>query len=89
MSMCWVSEWDMIKLLLEHGADPFPTATGITKPIHYAFKNEEDRKRYLMLVEELRSSVRPARVCRCFSGKPMRICHLGQDNNQPYPPLFM
>ncbi|KAJ7709495.1 hypothetical protein B0H17DRAFT_1190700 [Mycena rosella] len=74
---CIIGSWDLIRALLLHGANPhgLPTAR--------IFKDDATRTRFESLVRELSTAVRPARICPCGSGRPLKDCHI---NSQPYPP---
>jgi Ankyrin repeat len=80
---CRQKNWDLVSLLLIHGANPrppnlVPTSTYILR--------KSDKVHFNALVKKLSGKPRPARLCPCFSGKKLESCHLMR---QPYPPEFL
>jgi len=75
---CNWRDWDLITLLLKHGANPSPNSMP-------PFASTTDKKRFLDLVKA--SGPRPARVCPCLSGKTVPHCH-GKEPI-PYPLKYM
>ncbi|KAF9473539.1 hypothetical protein BDN70DRAFT_867279 [Pholiota conissans] len=81
---CAMKDWDIITLLLEHGARMTISEVFINKAL------TPDEKIRLSALVKLKSlpgnKARPPRVCPCWSGKTLDECHA---TAQPYPPSFM
>ncbi|KDQ06994.1 hypothetical protein BOTBODRAFT_70632 [Botryobasidium botryosum FD-172 SS1] len=65
---CSIQNWELIELLLQHGAKP------LNEYLSY-FDSRAERARFISLRSSYASSIRPARLCRCWSGKPLAECH--------------
>jgi len=78
---CYGKKWDLITLLLKHGAHPLDDLS-LTK----IFPNPQDRTHFRALVKaHPTGQKRPPRLCPCWSGKLLRDCHA---TKQPYPANF-
>ncbi|KAF8172504.1 hypothetical protein BJ912DRAFT_993784 [Pholiota molesta] len=81
---CKMKNWEIITLLLEHGAK-------MTLPrsvIQECFTRDE-QARFFALVKSKSLPLdqpRPAQMCPCWSGKPLQECHA---NRHPYPLKFL
>lgn len=75
---CLAGDWEMIELLLLHGAHPRTGRLG---------EHKADKERFERLVEETdRRQGRPPRPCPCWSGKALAECHAAAP--QAYPPAY-
>lgn len=74
---CISGSWDLIRVLLLHGADP-----GLST-LHPStlFQSLSDEQRFLSLIPSS-PVTRPPRLCPCASGKPLKLCHA---DPLPYP----
>jgi hypothetical protein len=79
LSCVW-KDWDIITLLLKHGATPSPGSV-------YRFTSPSDQKRFSDLVKSFKTRSRPPRICPCWSGKIVRECH--GKSSLPYPLKYM
>jgi hypothetical protein len=79
---CLSMDWDIITLLLKHGANP----TTSRSPINL-MKSTADKSRYRALVSSAALSPRPPRMCPCWSGKTLTECHDAE--SKPFPPDFL
>ncbi|KZP28839.1 hypothetical protein FIBSPDRAFT_1039210 [Athelia psychrophila] len=79
---CMVPHWEIIEMLLQYGADPFPPSFGIP-PI--ANLDDAGAQRFMHLVRKYAQKplVKPLLPCPCFSGLPLVECHAKTD--KPYP----
>ncbi|KZP33767.1 hypothetical protein FIBSPDRAFT_772668, partial [Athelia psychrophila] len=75
---CEIKNWDIIALLLEHGA----TAPSTTPSF-----SEAECRRLNLLVKKFTNKPRPARPCPCWSGQLLSLCHAAED--KPFPPEFI
>lgn len=75
--MCLAAEWDLIRLLLAHGAHPNSI------PVARLFPKQQDQKRFQTLASNHAGKSRPARPCPCWSGKLLADCH--NAGQIPYP----
>jgi len=83
---CKAGQWDLITLLLKHGANPSPRST--TQPLPAMLLPSSDRSRFSKLVKEFPlGRSRPERMCPCFSERPLAACHAAGD--LPYPPSLL
>ncbi|EPQ56125.1 hypothetical protein GLOTRDRAFT_137956 [Gloeophyllum trabeum ATCC 11539] len=80
---CFVQDWEMIELLLTHGADAGRRDSQGRLPMDRLSGARADKKRFLKLVAETKGRPRPARPCPCWSGKALAACHAA--GPQPYP----
>ena len=71
---CKWKDWDLITLLLKHGAHSPPTSPP-------RFASSSDKKRFSELVTL--SGPRPPRLCPCWSGKSVPDCHGKQGLSYP------
>src|ERR1700722_8669128 len=76
---CGSQNWDIISLLLTHGANPSPGLESL--------KFQADKSRFSRLCKSIKNRPRPDRVCPCWSGKSVPDCH-GREE-QPYPLEFV
>lgn len=81
---CIAEDWDIITLLLEHGASSNP-ALGSTVKAPAAFLPPTSRSRFIKLAQSFANKPRPLRLCPCFSGLTTVACH---EEGKPYPPDF-
>ena len=82
---CKAGQWDLIELLLKHGANPSPRSA--THPATL-LSLSSDRSRFSALVKKFPlGRVRPERMCPCFSGRSLAACHAVSD--LPYPPSLL
>src|SRR5258707_1299120 len=79
LSCSWM-DWDVISLLLKHGAIPSPGSAS-------HFKLSTNQKQFSDLVKSFGGSPRPARICPCWSGKTVPECH--GKSSLPYPLKYM
>lgn len=78
---CQAGHWELIMLLLQHGASPFPSPARL-------FRSQAEKRRFSDLVDSVgRFSSRPARPCPCFGGKLLSECH--EKELLPYPAEYM
>jgi hypothetical protein len=77
---CSWKDWDIISLLLKHGATPSPGSAS-------RFTFSTDKKRFSDLVKSFGGRPRPARICPCWSGKTVLECH--GKSSLPYPLKYM
>lgn len=83
---CQVRDWDLIALMLKHGANP--SATSSNYPPSALLSSSVDKSRFFALAKEFPSgNTRPARMCPCFSGRPLSTCH--EPDALPYPPTML
>lgn len=82
---CQARAWEIISLLLEHGANPSPAST---PPAIQLFTSSADKKRFKTIAKEFSGKPRPARPCPCWSGKLLSECH-DSGEEKPYPPEFI
>ena len=78
LSCDWM-DWDIITILLKHGAIPSSSASLFKLSIH--------QNRFSDLVRSFGGSPRPARICPCWSGKSVSECH--GKSSLPYPLKYM
>ncbi|EJD43857.1 hypothetical protein AURDEDRAFT_185421 [Auricularia subglabra TFB-10046 SS5] len=81
---CEVEDWELIELLLQHGADP-ERAFREKNPLA---RDQAKAARLARLISSTRSSERPPRLCPCSSGKPQSECH-APGKRFPYPSTFL
>ncbi|KAJ7695939.1 hypothetical protein B0H17DRAFT_1131132 [Mycena rosella] len=79
---CATDDWDLVSLLLEHGAESEPTPTCVDVD---TFLVTAASKRRLKGLKANAKATRPLRICPCFSGEPMSECH---SKRLPYPDDF-
>ncbi|KAF9471245.1 hypothetical protein BDN70DRAFT_901489, partial [Pholiota conissans] len=82
--VCVMKNWNIIALLLEHGAKMDLSGSTIERCFSRA-----ERARFHALVKTKslpRNQERPPQACPCWSGKLVKDCHA---NEQPYPPNFI
>ena len=85
--VCRAQNWDLIALLLKHGANP-TLASSLQGSPSMLLSSSTDRSRFSALVKESPPcNARPARMCPCFSGQPIAACHAA--NALPYPPSLL
>ncbi|KII86011.1 hypothetical protein PLICRDRAFT_44466 [Plicaturopsis crispa FD-325 SS-3] len=88
------SYWDLVSLLLRHGADPSLLPESIPDcltPIVEGpvFPSAAMKSRFAELVKAFsKRRTRPARQCPCFSGRTLADCH-GSAKSTPYPPSYI
>lgn len=84
---CASQSWELIRMLLTHGANPAPPGL----PNHHypiaAFKTNNEKERYTSLIPTTLIT-RPLRLCPCWSGKNLKDCH-ADGKNRPYPSAFL
>ncbi|KZT52921.1 hypothetical protein CALCODRAFT_68617 [Calocera cornea HHB12733] len=89
---CSACDFDVIELLLKHGANSMePLLTNFEGPGMHSV-SLHDRERYCELAGRIQrerdpAAPRPPRPCPCFSGKPLTSCH--QFGDHPYPLHFL
>lgn len=82
---CRAQDWELIALLLKHGAKVSITDSKLVAPIDM-LPSARDKSRFIALVKSLSwDGKRPAQPCPCWSGKMLADCHA---NHQPYPADF-
>jgi len=83
---CQVRDWDLIALMLKHGANL--SATSSNYPPSVLLSSSVDKSRFFALVQEFPAgNARPARMCPCFSGRPLFTCH--EADALLYPPTML
>lgn len=82
---CQTRRWDLIKLLIQHGASDAPNT--VPAPITHLSK-PADRDRFSSLLQTSRQPVRPPRLCPCWSGKLLQDCH-DAGKSLPYPHKYV
>ncbi|TFK48402.1 hypothetical protein OE88DRAFT_522281 [Heliocybe sulcata] len=83
---CKVEHWNLITLLLEHGANPERRGPDGLQAVN-RLTATGSKTRFLGLVRKNSNPVRPAKPCPCWSGKLLDECHaLGP---KPYPSVFL
>ncbi|KZV91505.1 hypothetical protein EXIGLDRAFT_837077 [Exidia glandulosa HHB12029] len=65
--------WDLVELLLEHGADPVKALE--TAEFDDTVFDSNTRGRFAMLCQKYAARSRPPRRCPCSSGLPTIACH--------------
>lgn len=75
---CLTRSWELITLLLEHGATAPPT---------FPLFDRTDHLRFNLLVKRFAGKPRPARKCPCWSGEPLSLCHDAEV--KPFPLEFI
>jgi hypothetical protein len=88
-SLCLTRDWELIELLLRHGANPFarggPEMGGKTPPDVFMTQRDKTRFRALLAKYPLGTTrPRPPHLCPCWSGKTLAECHANKQ--QPFPP---
>ncbi|KAF8844698.1 hypothetical protein BDN67DRAFT_1007867 [Paxillus ammoniavirescens] len=90
-SLCLTQDWELIELLLRHGANPFarggPEMGEKTPPD--VFMTQRDKTRFRALLAKYPPATarpRPPHLCPCWSGKTLAECHANKQ--QPFPPEF-
>ncbi|KAF9471246.1 hypothetical protein BDN70DRAFT_869315 [Pholiota conissans] len=78
---CFMKNWDLITLFLEHGAKNTMPHFVIEK-----YMTEAEQARFYSLVRAKSNKKRPLRICPCWSGKTIKNCH---SKAQPYPSKFI
>ncbi|KAJ7442658.1 hypothetical protein FB451DRAFT_1105628 [Mycena latifolia] len=80
---CAIDDWDLVVLLLEHGAQvkPTPNCVGVETFLASAAA----KRRFNDLKANVKGATRPLRICPCFSEKPIGDCH---SKPLPYPDDF-
>lgn len=84
---CASRSWDLIQVLLAHGANTAPTLPRDRYPIA-AFEMGDDKERYTSLISLTSFISRPPRRCPCWSGKNLDDCH-GDGTTRPLPDEFL
>lgn len=86
---CKAEDWDIIILLLQHGANPNPTAQSQKFPSPQSLlTTNNDRTRFSTLVSKYSTGrTRPPRKCPCLSGLAIAACHAVA--SVPYPPSIL
>ncbi|KAJ7486011.1 hypothetical protein B0H11DRAFT_1861445 [Mycena galericulata] len=79
---CAVEDWDLVALLLVHGAQSKPTSA--CTDVETFLVTPAAKRRFIGLKANTKAR-RPPRLCPCFSGKPMSDCH---SKRLPYPDDF-
>ncbi|OCH95418.1 ankyrin [Obba rivulosa] len=81
---CKVNHWELMELLLKHGAD---IHIYDDHDLSLLFDTPAGKARFAQLVQEYDAHrPRPARLCPCWSGIPLVDCHAS--GTMPYPPHF-
>ncbi|KAJ7147094.1 hypothetical protein C8R43DRAFT_1129874 [Mycena crocata] len=80
---CAVEDWDLVTRLLVHGAQPKPTPA--CADVETFLATAAAKRRFIGLKANTKST-RPPRLCPCFSGKAMSVCH---SHRLPYPEEFV
>ncbi|KAF8958573.1 hypothetical protein BDZ97DRAFT_1841390 [Flammula alnicola] len=87
---CIAKDWDIVSLLLEHGAvDCISTKRAVFRS---TFPSLSDRTRFTQLVESKKlpqNQERPPRKCPCWSGEDVLDCHGKTGERVPYPPEYI
>ncbi|KAJ7078085.1 hypothetical protein C8R44DRAFT_825635 [Mycena epipterygia] len=78
---CSIGSWDLIRVLILHGAKHSRQNPLKMLPID-TFESPSDKARFRALVSECSTKTRPPRPCPCASGLPLAECHA---TDQPYP----
>ncbi|TDL24193.1 hypothetical protein BD410DRAFT_112204 [Rickenella mellea] len=80
---CMLRDWDFIQLLIHHGAREKPNVNGML-PSHHLTPKE---KRRLEDIISTAPTVRPPRICPCWSGEILSECHAREP--KPFPSEFL
>ncbi|KAJ7025353.1 hypothetical protein C8F04DRAFT_1010003 [Mycena alexandri] len=80
---CAIDDWDLVTVLLEHGARSKPTLSCVDAET--LLPTAAAKRRLTALKEKAKEVIRPPRLCPCFSGKPLSDCHA---QPHPYPDDF-
>ncbi|KAF8161759.1 hypothetical protein K438DRAFT_1859395 [Mycena galopus ATCC 62051] len=82
-----LEDWDLVELLLNHGAKckPTPTCIDVGDREERVFVSPGAKRRFAALKAKTQAAAIPPRLCPCFSGKPLRDCH---SKKLPYPDEF-
>ncbi len=86
---CTIKDWELISLLLRHGAKAFPDpieGANVGAPV--TFLPKRDHLRFRRLVWSFRNRPRPLRMCPCWSRKPLKECHGSKEGPLVYPKHF-
>lgn len=84
---CMLHRWDLIELLLKHGAHPRGTTSQSRSAVPSSFLEESSEKhRFESMVAQYAGTPRPSRMCPCFSNKCLLECHT---ITKPYPRDFL
>ncbi|KDR77981.1 hypothetical protein GALMADRAFT_266538 [Galerina marginata CBS 339.88] len=87
---CATNSWDLIKVLLQHGANPAPASIPRSQHCVSLFKTSAEKERFKALTNLPGPPSRPARPCPCWSGLTLENCHAREGADQlPYPPHFI
>ncbi|KAJ6453459.1 hypothetical protein C8R47DRAFT_1168000 [Mycena vitilis] len=82
--VCSMEGWELVGLLLEHGAQTTPTLA--CAAINTSLATNTARRRFASLQANAIGITRPPRLCPCFSGRPVADCH---SKWLPYPDHFI
>ena len=86
---CATNSWDLIKVLLQHGADPASTSPPRSQHCISLFRTFEEKELF-KAISQLPHRECPPRPCPCWSGKLLRDCHAREsDDKITYPLHFI
>ena len=86
---CATNSWDLIKVLLQHGANPAPPSTPPSQHCVSLFRTSAEKERFKALTQ-ISQGERPARPCPCWSGETLENCHARDVSDKfPYPLHFI
>ena len=89
---CATNSWDLIEVLLQHGADPAPPSLPPSQHCISLLRTSAEKERFKALTHVPHDVERPARPCPCWSGETLENCHareLKTFDNFPYPTHFI
>ncbi|KAJ7754500.1 hypothetical protein B0H16DRAFT_1832487 [Mycena metata] len=78
---CLSDQWDLIRALLRHGANPFPSLSSTQPPIEF-LKTVGARRVFTTTISQLSGKPRPRMLCPCGSERALDKCHV---TPLPYP----
>jgi ankyrin repeat protein len=70
---CHMADWDLVALLLKHGANPKPALPRAN--LNLFLPTPAAKQRFSDLTAQGTNAGRPPRICPCFSGHPLSKCH--------------
>lgn len=78
---CMIHDWDIIKLLIQYGANPCPSHSAYSA---FRILSAEGAQRLKTIIDKYaKQNSKSLLPCPCFSGLPLIDCHAKSD--KPYP----
>jgi len=86
---CATNSWDLIKVLLQHRADPAPASLPPSQHCVSLLRTSAEKERFKALTQ-VPHGERPPRPCPCWSGEAIENCHAREVSDKfPYPMHFI